>query len=608
MSFRNTPFPTSVAAILALGIGLVVSGILSVWLSSVSNGEADLVFQKRAVARLTAVEYGLQDAEDGLAAINRLFTTVESVSREQFQVFTQPLLVRYPYVRAFVFQRLVTAAERPAFDAARREIDPGFVVTEIRKGKAVPASTRPLYRIIDYVEPMAGNETVFGVDAASVPYQDEAVREAGATGRPKATGLFQLLQDPGWQRGFSIVMPVYRHGTQPTDADPRRDDIIGYTSAVFRTSDLFQTILSRAGMLDTPDLDISIYAGDETDERHLAFRRKGAPTQTSSFMPTSFLFDRRPASISRTFKAAGGHWHVAVATMPGAIRGSYARGWAALLGGSLISVLVAAYLQMLAMRNAQLAHANTLLTEDVASRKKAELALRRSQAELRELAAHQERVREDERKRIAREIHDDLGQNLLALRLDVSMLDARTATIDQALNRRVRIVLGQIDTTMKSVRAIINNLRPPVLDLGLQAALEWLTAQFRERSRINCTLAIDRTGLDLALTDEQATAIFRIVQESLSNVVRHAQAGRAEIGLRRDGGRLLVTVADNGIGSFPGERRKPRSFGLIGIKERAHVLGGELHVESMPGKGTVVMFSIAIEAPPQPGRAVAGAW
>jgi signal transduction histidine kinase len=584
-----------VAALLALCGGLAASGILSVWLASVELNESDLVFQKRAEAQVAALEGGLQDAEQALIAVNSLFATVGDVSRDQFHLFTQPLLQRYPYVRAFTFERVLAGADRARFEAARKAVSADFTITDLHEGTRTPAPARPNYRVIDYVEPMRGNEVIFGLDTSPVTDYNRAVAKSIASGRPVATGLFRPLANAQQRRYFSILMPVYQSASTPGTASRKGREARGFTTAVFDSDNLFSAILRNAGFPEESDIDIRIYAGDQENPRNLAFQRLGTVPSSQQRLLARSLSDRRPAHESSTFEAAGAHWRVDIATTPGALRGSRLSSWVTLVAGALISALIALHLQLLAMRNAQLARANNLLTDDIAARREAERALRRSQVELRELAAHQERVREDERKRIAREIHDDLGQNLLALRLDVTTVDARTAALDPALNARVRIVLSQIDATMKSVRAIINNLRPPVLDLGLQAALEWLAAQFHERSNIECTLNIDRAGLDAALDDEHATAIFRIVQESLSNVARHAHASKVEIGLRRDDQRLYVTVADDGIGSLAGDRRKSRSFGLVGIKERALALGGEFRIDSAPGRGTIVTFSIVTE-------------
>ncbi|WP_170942226.1 PAS domain-containing sensor histidine kinase [Noviherbaspirillum denitrificans] len=229
---------------------------------------------------------------------------------------------------------------------------------------------------------------------------------------------------------------------------------------------------------------------------------------------------------------------------------------------------------------------------DITERKKMEDALQHSREMLRHLVSHQERVREDERKRIARELHDDLGQNLLALRIDVAMLHDRTRTHSR-LNDRVRLALSHIDATMKAVRAAINNLRPTVLDLGLNAAIEWQVQDFQRRSGIQCELHMED---DIILDDNRATALFRILQESLNNVIRHAKASHVEISLATVNGKLYLQVADNGIGIYPDCRRKANSFGLIGIEERIIALGGDLDIESDPRDGTTLTVSIPLDA------------
>jgi signal transduction histidine kinase len=232
------------------------------------------------------------------------------------------------------------------------------------------------------------------------------------------------------------------------------------------------------------------------------------------------------------------------------------------------------------------------LEHEIRERRKAEEALRQSQATLRELAAYQERVREDERKRIAREIHDELGQNLLALRLDVSALHARAGERHPRLKERAETALEYIDTTMKSIRAIMNNLRPSVLDLGLPAAIEWQVAQFERRNNLFCEVVMHDEGRQVPET--QATAVFRILQESLNNISRHARASLVRIELRVGERYLEMDIRDDGVGMHPCEQRKAHRFGLIGMEERVTILGGTLDIESTPGKGTLLRVTLPL--------------
>jgi signal transduction histidine kinase len=226
--------------------------------------------------------------------------------------------------------------------------------------------------------------------------------------------------------------------------------------------------------------------------------------------------------------------------------------------------------------------------------------LQLSHQRLRRLAAHAEQIKEEERKRIAREIHDDLGQNLLALRIEADLLANRTATGHPRLHARASATLKQIDDTIRSVRNIINDLRPTVLDLGLSAAVEWQVTQFRKRSGIDCEV-LEPDGVP-DVDDRCAVALFRVLQESLSNIVQHARATHVRVELRHVGGALRMTIADNGIGLHDGSRNKSGSFGLVGIEERMSLLGGDCSVVSRPHGGTTVTVTVPVAWRPAPSE------
>lgn len=249
-------------------------------------------------------------------------------------------------------------------------------------------------------------------------------------------------------------------------------------------------------------------------------------------------------------------------------------------------------------RTAELVKTNNLLKSENAVRLLAEEALLRSKYFLQQLAAHQESIKEDERKRIAREIHDELGQQLLVLRMDVTMLHTRTRKAHPRLHQKVDAALKNIDNTMQSLRSIINNLRPAVLDLGLHAAIEWQVKRFEEHTGIACDLVSD--GKDIPLADNCTTALFRTVQESLTNVSRHAQATQVLIELYKADSRLFMKVSDNGVGAKPDDRRKRTSFGLLGMRERITTLGGDLEIKSEPDQGMILTVSVPIQADARP--------
>jgi len=234
---------------------------------------------------------------------------------------------------------------------------------------------------------------------------------------------------------------------------------------------------------------------------------------------------------------------------------------------------------------------------DVTERKAAELALISSRHKLRALAAHQARLLEDDRKHIAREIHDELGQLLTALKMDISLLRLGAGD-DTALQGKLEDMRRLVDQTMNVVRHVATNLRPSALDLGLLPAIEWLADDFSARWEIPCTLDGDRESggepREFSLNDLMSTAVFRVVQESLTNIARHAGASRVSIGMHRTPGWLRVVVRDDGRGFDMEETARKKGFGLFGMRERVLAVGGKLAIDSRPGAGTTVTITLPI--------------
>lgn len=224
--------------------------------------------------------------------------------------------------------------------------------------------------------------------------------------------------------------------------------------------------------------------------------------------------------------------------------------------------------------------------------KEAERRLRHSHEQLHDLSVHREIVQEEERKNIARELHDELGQILTALHMQISVLRLKFGKGDPALTEHAHSLTKMVDTTMQVVRRVVSSLRPPALDMGIAAALEWLADEFRRHSGIDCRISVEEK--EAVLDEARAVALFRIVQESLTNVARHAQATLVEIRLQRREARYLLEVCDNGKGFDPGEFR-PKSFGLTGMRERVHAIGGTLAINSRPGQGTALCVDFPFE-------------
>ena len=228
---------------------------------------------------------------------------------------------------------------------------------------------------------------------------------------------------------------------------------------------------------------------------------------------------------------------------------------------------------------------------DITAHKLAEEELRDSREQLRNLATHIQSVREEERTVIAREIHDDLGQALTALKMDVSWIGKRIPKDQQTIIEKTQTVSRLIDMTIRTVQRVATKLRPGLLDdLGLTAAIEWQAEEFQRRTGIECDLSLDPE--DIVLDEERSTAIFRIFQETLTNVVRHASATKLWVSLKENGRTLELEVRDNGKGITDEQICSSRSFGLIGIRERVHPWEGEVNINGVPGKGTTVAVCI----------------
>lgn len=238
---------------------------------------------------------------------------------------------------------------------------------------------------------------------------------------------------------------------------------------------------------------------------------------------------------------------------------------------------------------------------DITEQKRVEAELKSSGEQLRELAAHIEAIREEERTRIAREIHDELGQALTGLKMDLSWLEKRIIEAQREisfrhLHEKINSMKRLIDATVQSVRKISTELRPGILDdLGLMPAIEWQASDFQTRTGIECVVST-KVREDLPLEEKRSSAIFRIFQEILTNVARHAHATRIDICLREEDGFLILAVGDNGRGVSETESFSLKSLGILGMRERTLLLGGDFSVKGFRGQGTTVTVKIPLTA------------
>ncbi|HEX6065785.1 MAG TPA: response regulator [Longimicrobiales bacterium] len=248
---------------------------------------------------------------------------------------------------------------------------------------------------------------------------------------------------------------------------------------------------------------------------------------------------------------------------------------------------------------------NVALTREIAERRVTEERLRESEENLRALAARLQSVREEEQIRIAREIHDELGQALTGLKMDLTWLASGLLPEQKALAEKTTAMFRLIDGTIRSVRRIASGLRPEVLDeIGLAAAIGWQAHDFQVRSGIRCSVQIPADGP--SLDQARSTAMFRIFQELLTNVARHAHATRVDVCMGEEQGEIWLRVQDNGKGIGEAKINSSKSLGFLGMRERVLPFDGRIEIQGQRGKGTAVTVRIPLGSPPPVARAARG--
>ncbi|HVO32424.1 MAG TPA: ATP-binding protein [Elusimicrobiota bacterium] len=228
---------------------------------------------------------------------------------------------------------------------------------------------------------------------------------------------------------------------------------------------------------------------------------------------------------------------------------------------------------------------------DITARKAAEEKLAASQEELRRLAGYLQNVREQERTAIARDLHDELGQQLSTLEIDITCLQSQLGQGQEAVAAGLRDMEARLDDAVKTVQRLATGLRPSLLDdLGLAAAMEWQAKDFAKHTRTPCRISIEPEAV--SVNPDLATALFRILQETLTNVARHAEARQVTVELRQNPEGILLTVTDDGRGIDPARLTSPQSLGLIGMRERLRAWDGQLDIQGQPGRGTTVRVRV----------------
>ena len=396
---RRRKSTLTVAAACTLGAGLVITGVLFAAVGALEYGKMQLDFEQRANLRTAAIQRGLNEAVQVLKVTNQLFVAAAPVSRQQFRDFTAPLLQQYPFIQAFNYHRIVTLAERPAYEAEMRRSFPGFTITEHDNGVLRPAGERASYDVVHFLEPMQGNERAFGLDSGYNPQMPLAIDDILTSGQPHSTGLLKLAQSRGNEPGLVMMMPVYRPGAPVATAQERQAAWLGDTATVIRAPSLVGKILQSAGLLQDSSLALRVYMGGPAQPSNLVFSHGELPSQPGASHPLARWFAFHQHALYRqTYTVLGRPWEVRVTALPQPFIDSHLGSLCTLLGGVLFSVLMAALVQSLVLRSrrvqmlvdartAELRQSNERLAADVAMRKHTERALLDSEQRFRRLLA-----------------------------------------------------------------------------------------------------------------------------------------------------------------------------------------------------------------------------
>jgi len=550
-------------------------------------------FLNHAKYAQSVISVRVKSYTDLLRSAGSMVQSSQVVTHQQFHEYVRGLHLaqNYPAIDYINLALFIHEGQRQAF-VGKLRAEKRFLGPQAARLDIWPHGVRPNYLVVGHIEPEERQAELYGYDLLSNRYFGNLLQRERDEGTVQAAGTpISALSGPN-NTYLGMRMPVYRLGVALDSVAQRRAAYIGSVGIAFSVPKLLKGVIDKI-----PVNGVRMTLFDTGHYMDSSGRdRTGVPLT---------LFDSRgSAKVPKPPLEVGDE--VFTAALPMAFNG---RPWQTVYSARKVdlytefdvyypklmmslgffgSIMLYALVYILtSSRRAALALAQEMTSELRQSQSKLQL----SHQKLRRLADHAYQVKELERKRIAREVHDDLGQNLLALRIEAEMLATRSRTHSH-LHKRATATLQQIDVTIKSVRQIINDLRPTVLDLGLSAAVEWQVHQFQRRTGIRCEIHDDHG--EIAMPDHCATAFFRILQESLTNIVRHANASRVVVDLRLNGSWLSLIVRDNGCGLPPGGRNKHGSFGLVGIEERILILGGTCAVFSEPDGGTTIMVSAPV--------------
>ncbi|HSB81458.1 MAG TPA: CHASE domain-containing protein [Candidatus Methylomirabilis sp.] len=591
---------TVLTAVCLVGVSLSVGVLLNDWRRT--RLEVMETFRSDAAEHFERLWEEIEEAVNSGSSVAAFFQTVGSVDRRQFREFVVPHLARAPGLLALIWAPRVPNGARARFEAnSRRGWGPGFRIFE-RGGQAGvrAAGRRPEYFPIYYREALTGTDgsRLVGYDLGGAPAHLEAVRRARDTGRPAMTARLRLI-DGG--EGVLVYWPVYRSGAPRATISERRLSLRGFVVAVFRIDQLVETSLAQSR---TRGIQIALFdEGAPTGQRALYSHASLLKDAPGSWFGRRLL-EAQIGSVlhwSSPLEVGGRRWLVSLtptAAFVGARVGSDI--WEDFLLWLVVTGFVGGYLfllmrrtdeveRLVSSRTQELRQAHDQLLAEVGERTRAEAVARR-------LTQQVLSVQEEERRHLSRELHDEAGQSLTGLVLNLQLLHAEAPEDQTSLRRRLRDAGALARGTAERIRLLARGLRPPDLDtLGLNASLRGLCHEVARRTG----LSIGYSGSDvLSLPDTVTICLYRTLQEALTNVARHAGARHVRVTLQDDAESVRLSVEDDGVGfdTWPlvSPRDPSRGIGLPGMQERLELLGGRLEIASRPGQGTRLVAQVPV--------------
>jgi signal transduction histidine kinase len=582
-----------------LATGIPASFLLFNLFQDAVEDTSRLRFERQASDARRVIDVRMHSYAGVLYGLRALFTSGNPVSRIEFHRFVQSLDLkhRYPSLESVNYMTYVPASDKRRFeDSVRRDTSlephgyPGF--------KIKPPGERSGYYVIVYLEPMQGFEFAFGLDlGANVNAVDPealaaAVRLTRDSGDLIASGIPLRITSGGKDYvGLAMRLAVYRTGMPVDTAEQRRAAFIGSVGAGFNVEDLMKGVLDeetvrymRFWLFDAGSAIDPLDSNVQGEKRLLFDSNQLIRTSSKRLVtedPDSVFSRALPMEIG------GRIWEIQFSARKDAImeRTDALLPWLVLGGGLLSSMLLFGMFYSLASSRSRAVEIANEITKD----------LRDSTEQIQAMSRRLVDIQETERRQFSRELHDRVGQNLTALSISLDILKTQLGDNGNAAFRsRLDDAAALLESTAGSIENVMSDLRPPMLDdYGLLPALQWYAKEFSGRTGIE--VAVDGDEQAGRLPQASEIALFRIVQEALNNVAKHAHASRVHIALEREGLRFAMSISDDGVGlgsAAPSAARQRHGLGMVTMRERTQAVGGEFEIGAAPGRGTRVVVRV----------------